>query len=229
MATITVTTLLTNAAIILSDTTYIRWTQNELLAWLNDGQREIALFKPNAFTKNVAVVLVAGTKQSLPSDAISLVDIVRNMGTSGSTPGRAIRTVSREILDAQTPYWHSAAASTEVKQFSYTPLDLKRFYVTPPQPTASQGYVEMVYLAYPTDATSGSTITLDDIYVTALLNYILYRAYGKDSEYAANTALAGSYYQQFMAIIQGKVAAESASNPTQALGPASPNNPGSVK
>jgi hypothetical protein len=229
MATITVTTLLNNAAIILSDTTFVRWTQNELLAWLNDGQREIATYKPNAFTKNVSVALVTGTKQSLPSDAISLVDIVRNMGTNGTTPGRAIRAVSREILDAQTPYWHSATASSEVKQFSYTPLDLKRFYVTPPQPATNTGYVEMVYLAYPTDATLSSTVTLDDIYVNALLSYILYRAYSKDSEYAANTALAGSYYQQFTSVIQGKVAAEAASSPMQALGPASPNNPGSVK
>jgi hypothetical protein len=87
----------------------------------------------------------------------------------------------------------------------------------------------MVYLASPTDATLTSTITLDDIYISALTDYTLYRAYSKDAEYAANTTLASAYYQNFTALIQGKATAEMASNPNQSLGSFNPNVPGSNK
>lgn len=227
MATLLVSQLLTNVSILLQDTTNVRWSQAELLGWMNDGQREIALYKPNAFTKNIAFQLAAGTRQTVPTDCVSLIDVVRNLGANGTTPGRAVRTVSREILDAQTPYWHSATPTAEVIHFTYTPLDLKHFYVYPPQTGANQ--VEMVYVASPTDATLTSTITLDDIYISALTDYTLYRAYSKDAEYAANTALASAYYQNFTALIQGKATAEAASNPNQSLGSFNPNVPGSTQ
>ena len=229
MATITVASILTKVSTILQDPTNIRWPTDELILWLNDGQRETALYKPNAFVVNAAVICVTGTKQTLPSTAVSLIDVVRNMGTNGTTPGNAIRAVSREILDSQVPGWHASTPSAVTKHFVYTPLDSKTFYVYPPQPSSSQGYVELVYVAAPTDATSGSTITIDDIYVTALISYILFRAYSKDAEYANNSTLAATYYQQFQGLLQGKVTAEAASNPNQALAPFNPNLPGSMK
>lgn len=229
MATITVASILTKVSTILQDPTNIRWPTDELILWLNDGQREVALYKPNAFVVNTAVICVAGTKQTLPAAAVSLIDVVRNMGTNGTTPGNSIRAVSREILDTQVPNWHASTASAVVKHFVYTPLDSKTFYVYPPQPASGQGYVELVYVAAPTDAVSGGVITLDDIYVTALISYILFRAYSKDAEYANNATLASTYYQQFQGLLQGKVTAEAASNPNQALAPFNPNLPGSMK
>lgn len=231
MAVTTTAALLSRAAVILQDPTNIRWPQTELLDWLNDGQREIALFKPNVFVKNVNVQLAAGTKQSLPADGVSLVDVVRNMGTNGSTPGAAIRVVTREILDAQVSGWHSSTANATVKHYVYTPLDPKTFYVYPPQPTGAgtQNNVEIIYVASPTDATLVSTITIDDVYMTALLDYILFRAYTKDAEYANNAQLATAYYQQFQAILAGKAAAEMAANPNASMGGFNPNLPGGTK
>lgn len=229
MAVITVAALLSRAAVILQDPTNIRWPQTELLDWLNDGQREVALYKPNVFVKNVTIQLVAGTKQSLPADGISLIDVVRNMGVDGTTPGSAIRAVSREILDAQVSGWHSSTASITVKHFVYTPLDPKNFYVYPPQPSTGMSRVEVIYVAAPTDATLVSTITIDDVFMTALLNYILFRAYTKDAEYANNAQLAAQYYQAFQGALTGKTAAETVSNPNQALMPFNPNLPGGNK
>lgn len=229
MATITTASLLARAATVLQDPTNIRWPQAELLDWLNDGQREIALFKPNVFVKNVSVQLVAGTKQTLPADGVSLIDVVRNMGTGGTTPGTAIRVVTREILDAQVNNWHSSTANAVAKHYVYTPLDPKTFYVYPPQPSTGMNQVEVIYVAAPTDATLVSTITLDDIYMTALLSYILFRAYTKDAEYANNTQLAQAYYAQFQGILQGKTGSEVASNPNASLGGFNPNLPGGTK
>lgn len=229
MGAITVASLLNRAAIILQDPTNIRWPQVELLDWVNDGQREIALYKPNAFVKNVAVQLVAGTKQTLPADGVALIDVVRNMGTSGTAAGPAVRVVTREILDSQLANWHSSTANAVVKHYVYTPLDPKTFYVYPPQPPSGQNQVEVAYAANPTDTTLVSTITLDDVYLTALLAYVLYRAYSKDAEYANNAQAAQGYYAQFQAVLTGKASGEGVTNPNMSLGGFNPNLPGGTK
>lgn len=221
MATINISSVISKAQTILQDTTGVRWPETELLGWLNDGQREIVLFKPNAFVKNVAVQLAAGTKQDLPADGVQLIDVPRNMGTNGTTPGRAIRIAMREILDAQLPNWHAATASATVVHYMYNMLDPKRFYVYPPQPASNRGYVELVYGAAPTEATLGSTITLDDIYQTVLLDYILYRAYSKDTEYAADQNRAAAHQNAYLAALTGKAKVEGVNPNTTA--PANPN------
>lgn len=222
MATVTVTSVISKVQTILQDTTGIRWPDTELLGWLNDGQREIVLYKPNAFVKNTAVKLTSGTKQTLPADGVQLIDVVRNMGTAGGTPGRAIRITMREILDSQVPGWHATTADAEVKHYMYSVLDPKTYYVYPPQPAANQNYVELVYGAAPTECALGGTITLDDIYQTILVDYCLYRAYSKDTEFAADQNRATAHQTAYIAALTGKAKVEGASNPNLTA-PANPN------
>ena len=72
-------------------------------------------------------------------------------------------------------------------------------------------------------------ILVDDVYATALINYMLYRAYSKDAEYAANAAQATAFYQQFMALLGAKVTAETVTAPNQALAGFNPNVPATQK
>ena len=222
MSTITAQSVVDKVQVILQDTTGVRWPDSELLDWLNDGQREIVLYKPNAFIKNLAVRMAGGTKQSLPADGVQLIDVVRNMGTNGTTPGRAVRITMREVLDSQLPDWHSETPNSVVKHYVYSLLDPKNFYVYPPQPAAGQGYIELVYGASPTDTTLGGTITLDDIYQNALVDYILYRAYSKDTEYAADQNRAAAHQDAYIAALTGKAKVEVGANPNS-MAPANPN------
>jgi hypothetical protein len=194
-----------------------------LLGWLNDGEREVVLHKPNAYIKNVATPLTTGSKQTLPVDGVSLIDVPRNVN------GPAVRVVSREILDAQTPGWHTSTPVLVVKHYVYSPLDPKTFYVYPPSNGSS--VVDLVYAAAPADIAEAALILVDDVYATALINYILYRAYSKDAEYAANAAQATAFYQQFMTLLGAKVTAEAITSPAQALavGGFNPNLPASQK
>lgn len=220
MGTIIASTIIDKAQTILQDTTGIRWPDDELLGWLNDGQREIVIYKPNASVKNQSVALAAGTKQTIPADGVQLIDIPRNMG-NGSTPGRSIRITMREVLDAQVPNWHALAQTTEIKHYTYTPLDPKTYYVYPPAVAGTQ--VEMIYAAAPTNVgSSGSAITIDDIYQTVLLDYVLYRAYSKDTEYAADVNRAAAHQNAYLAALGGKAKVEAAVNPN-ATAPANPN------
>lgn len=222
MGTITAQEVINKVQIVLQDTTGIRWPDTtELLGWLNDGQREVLVFKPNANVVNASMQLVAGTKQSLPADGIQLIDVPRNMGSNGSTPGKAIRIAMREILDAQSPDWHTETPSGTTRHYMYTPLDPKHFYVYPP--SSGTGQVELIYSAVPAKLTAlSNTISLDDIYSNVLVDYVLYRAYSKDTDYAANPARASSCQAAYTGALTGKTQAEVVVNPNTTA-PANPN------
>jgi hypothetical protein len=186
----------------LQDNTSVRWPVNELVRYLNDGQREIVLYRPDAMVTNAAISLVAGSKQALPANGTKLIEIVRNTGGSR----RSVRLVNREILDSQAPNWHNITGSTEILHFMYDPRDPKIFYVYPPA-AASGASLDAVYAALPTDvaepadgalytAVTGN-ISVPDIYGNVIQDYVLYRAYSKDSEYAGNAARAQAHYGAF--------------------------------
>jgi len=198
MSIITAQNIVDKAEIILQDITNVRWPETELLGWFNDGCREVVLQKPDAYTKNEAVVLVEGTKQSVPTTGMQLTDVIRNMGADGTTPGDAITLLNRHILDSQNPSWHADAPSATVKHYMFDDRDPRDFYVYPPQPSEAPGYVELVYSAAPADIAIDATILLDDVYANCLLDYILYRAYSKDKDFASNAQRAVAHYTTFM-------------------------------
>lgn len=185
----------------LQDNTSIRWPVNELVRYLNDGQREVVLHRPDSMVTSATVALTLGTKQSLPANGAKLIEVVRN--TTGTK--RAVRVCEREILDAQAPGWHGLTGATEILHFMYDPRDPKVFYVYPPAGAGAS--VEVVYASLPADVAEpadGSTyddvvgnISVPDIYGNSLQDYILYRAYTKDSEYAGNAARATAHYTAF--------------------------------
>jgi hypothetical protein len=187
----------------LNDTTSIRWPVNELVRYLNDGQREVVQYRPDAMVTNSTLTLVAGAKQALPSNGSKLLDIVRNNSQASK---RAVRMTNRMILDAQVPNWHNLTGATEILHFTYDPRDPRVFYVYPPA-AASGAVLDIIYSAYPaalTEPADGSTfaavtgdISVPDIHANALADYVLYRAYSKDTEYAGNAARATAHYQAF--------------------------------
>lgn len=214
--TLTGTNLLSRVQDILQDTTSVRWPEAELLRYINDGQREIVNYRPESSSKTANVQLVTGTKQTLPTEGLRLIKVTRNMSdaSGGASGKRAVRIVNVDILNTQEPDWNDptvsgdAAHSTVVKHYIFDEDDPKNFYVYPG--VAGNAYVEIVYSKSPTDLSSGSsTIDIDDIYANAIVDYVLFRAYQKDSEYAGNAQRSQTHYQLFVnCIAQGMQAQE---------------------
>lgn len=209
MGTILASTIVDKAERILLDETNVRWTAQELLGYLNDGQRYIVLHKPDAYVKNEVVKLATGTKQSIPADGIKLIRLVRNMGATGNTPGKAIRWADMAMLDTNRPDWHADTESATVDHFLYDSLDHKNYYVTPPQPPSNQGYVELIYSTSPSDVALSDPIVLDDVYTDPLFFAIMWKAHSKETS-EANSARAAHYFDLLMQSITGKTAGESA-------------------
>lgn len=200
MGTILASAILSKVSIDLNDTSNVRWPQSELLAWLNDGQRNAAVLKPSCSTEVQAVLLTAGkTKQTIPSTAVSLLDSICNMGADGITPGTVVQMAERTTLDRTVPTWHSDANALGYIVHVIPSTDGSTFYVYPKAP-ATSWYIECVFAVSPAEvATVGSAITIDDIYSPALGFYVLARAYGKNKSDAASVALSTGYFAQFAA------------------------------
>lgn len=224
---VTAQTIIDKAAKQLLDLNSLKWTRAELLGWLNDGLRQIVLMQPTATNTPGAVKLVAGTRQTLPTGGWVLLGIYRNMGTTGSAPGRAVRIISRELLDAFEPSWHTSTASTTTKNYIYDLQDQTAYYVYPP--STGTNYLEINYSMQPTSLTTESqTIPMFDIYQMPLLDYIMFRACTKNVEYAPGVTLGQMYLSTFTAAINIKEQVEIKSTPEQGLLPRNPNVGGSM-
>lgn len=164
--TVSVNSIIDRVQRVLQDTTGVRWpVDEELVLWVNDAQREIALLKPDASAVNETLTLVAGTKQSIPTNGNRLLKVVRNV--VGTAPSSSIRLVDGNILDSQTPDWHNAnvggdaAHSTTIKHYIYNDSNPRNFYVYPGALGATVK-VDIIYSANPTDVFAASSVTAWD-------------------------------------------------------------------
>lgn len=198
MGTVTARAIIESAQKTLLDETGVRWTPEELMTYLSDGQREIVKRRPSALPVNGNIQLVAGTKQSIPSIGQAFIKAVRNMGANGTTPGRAVWWVDQMILNRNRPNWHAETPSAEVKHYMFDPLDPRHFYVTPPQPASGQGQLEIIYSGAPVEIDDlDTTIEVDDRWSPDLNKYVMSRALAKDSgEGDPNGAI--NYYKLFL-------------------------------
>lgn len=222
MGTLTGANLISRIQDSLQDTTGVRWTEAELLRYINDAQREVVNFKPQASADHSNVQLVTGTEQSIPDVALSLIKVVRNMSaTGGSATGKkSIRLVDEDILNSIEPDWHDptvtgdAAHGSVIKHYVFDPDDPRKFYVYPGVKAGENAYVELITSRSPTDlSATSSTIYIDDIYGNALVDYVLFRCYMKDSEFAGNAQRASQHYQLFLNSVSSGISSKNLINP----------------
>ena len=177
-----------------------RWLDSEIILWTNDAQKMIVINRPDSCVQNSVVSLVAGTLQSVPSTAIRLLDVVRNMGADGSTPGRAIRIVERDLVDSLDPNWHAAKGALVIKNFMYDERNPRQFFVNPPATSSSMVLVSCSKNPATLTALT-DTLEVNDIYLQVIVDYVMFRAYSKDAEFSANAQLASGYLQAAYAML----------------------------
>lgn len=193
------------ASTILQDADAVRWTPVELRDWLNEALRAIVAIKPNAKAGNVILDLVAGTKQTLPAEYTILSRVIRNIGAApGNAPGNAVRVLARrEILDSQIPNWHALPPAATVTYVWTDLMAMRDFWVVPGNTgtgriEATVGMIpdEVPLPTNPLDIEEyDDAVDLDDIYQPILLDFVLFRAFSKDSAAPDAAARAGTHLQ----------------------------------
>jgi hypothetical protein len=209
----TAKTVLQRVALSLQDPSYVRWTKPEMLDWLTEAQRAIAR-TPGVYSITRTIDLVPGTKQAIPSDGWSLITVTRNF--DGDTPLSPVRLVTRSLIDTCVPDWHMSPPYPLVENYTYDDRYPKEFFVFPPND--GTGRVEVVYMGIPAALTSeDDELVLDDTFLPALTNYVLYRAVMKESDYASGMQSAQAFFSAYNSELTLALEARSRTTPNAAL------------
>lgn len=173
----------------------IRWTNSELIDYLNDAYKFVAENEPEAFAENSEFECVNGSRQELPPNAVTLINIVRNIDGRR----RAINPIDGETLNAVRPDWQDENATKEQELFIYDDWNPKVFYVYPPALEGSMLEI-VVSINTPKHTTrhyddGETTLALDDRFYPPIMNYILHRSFDKDADNQNNMSRAMQYLQ----------------------------------
>ena len=202
-----------DAAELYGDTAYVRVSTATWIKYLNAAIRALILVRPDAGAVTEAVQLVAGIKQTLPTAALRLLDITRNLGVDGATAGKIVTPSSRRHIDYANLLWPAGTGDTEVENFSYDSNVPRIYYVTPPVHATTAVYVEMSTSQLPTAITdTGDDDGIEDIFFEPIVQFMLYRAFAADDE-SVEFEKAQVYFQRFVTLLGVELQSSSAVSP----------------
>ena len=145
MAEVTVKHLVLMALDLLKDEGNDYWDEPDMVNFYNRSASAVVNLRPDANTVNAVIKLAAGASQTIPSRGNALMDVMRNMGTDGETPGVAITATDKQLMALYDPAWAQATPEAEVR--NWASVSARRFVVYPPN--TGTGYVEVVMAENP--------------------------------------------------------------------------------
>jgi len=188
--------IITKAALQLVDVNHVRWSRSELLDFLNMGLSTFILTRPDV-ASTTATFSTVTSKVSLPSNGYTII-------TVNHVNYRAIQYVDINKLGQIYPDWRTTAG--EVTNWTRNEFDNSSIYLYPtPEVSVS---IELVYSQNYIMIAETETFPLKNIYESIIFDYIIYRAYDKDSSNPAETQKAQSHLILFKAAIGDKITAD---------------------
>lgn len=195
-----------------------RWTEAELLRYVNGSTRQILLLLPESNPVEYLFTTVAGSRQTLPTDGIKFIKATHNYGGGARTT--VIKYVEEDVLNSLLADWPSdttpvlpGTTSTWFQHYSHDPREPKIFSLYPaPDIAGRQLYI--VYSQMPTKLTAkGQTYPLDDVYANAAIEYIVYRALTKEGRYSLPSEFRVELWNNFLRGLGFKVQSEARVSP----------------
>jgi len=200
MASQTVRHIIDLAKDLLQDEGNDRWEDDDLVNWYNASQRDIVTLRPDANPVIDAIKLASGTRQVIPARGVALIDVLRNMGTDGATPGNAVIKTDIETMKAFNLGWNSETAAAAINEWIM--ISPTQYYVSPP--SDGTGYIEMVFSQIPEAVVwdedgnwESNLIGVKENFVNATLYDILYFSFVRDTDVPSSDAKAMRYKNQF--------------------------------
>ena len=209
------------------DTNNYRWSDAELLLYINAGQRQIVTLVPEANVVEEQVTLSDAVRQTLPSGGVKFFGVWNYDGAAG-VRGPAITPIERDALDTSFPEWSYAGhmathmnyptfedEHTEFlfEHYWHDPREPKAYYLFPP----TDGETPDVLLRYaklPTALGSLSgTFALGDEYLNAEVEYVTYRCLMKDGRYSAHPSRRQELWNNFRQALGLKIESDDRVDP----------------
>lgn len=186
-----------------------------LLDFLNAAIRTIVMLRPDATAITESIRLEPGMRQRIPSrtlheasrDALTLIDVTRNMGSDGRTPGGGILPITPEMIRGMGCNGISTARS--IDNYGYDRLvDRLVYYVFPAVEPGASVWVEATYSATPPPvSTEADALPIPDTFQSALVHGVLYGVFSGDNE-ASNLQRATHHYEAMLKELEMKTATD---------------------
>lgn len=169
------------------NTAEFRQTNDELVAYVNLGIKEMATMRPDLFCKVDVLTCTPGQcEQTLVfPNAIRLLDVLC------IHDGNALTPMDRASMDLFKPGWRTDAAAA-AEQWAPLDGDPLRFFIYPPAP--ADQVLDVKFVQSPGAYALTEEITLlPAAYESALADYVIYRAESKDDEHVLNERAAAHF------------------------------------
>lgn len=181
---------------------FLRWSEAELQEYVNDGIAQVAMLKPDAFSKSIDVPLKAGYLQELPKEMTQLIDVLGSKNESGCMSAKPLKN-DKNLFDVSRNYFSfcnkgKSRGNYEVKGYSVDPNNPHTIFVNPPVPAGEEASLTVYGVVLP----DGDSPDIPKKYHNAVIEWALYRAFGKDLESAADNQLSQQHLQHFYSILQ---------------------------
>lgn len=194
-----------------------RWSDDELIDYINAATRQIVSILPDANTiETIETMTASQARQVLPAGGIKFIKVARNYNDGGSQAEGPIRYVEKDALDTFDPDWEydttikSAGTANFFEHYCHDPREPDVYYMYPPSPTGTKR-AAIVYSATPTEITVlGDTVPLGDEYRNAIVQYTVYRALTKESRETLPDAFRQELWQNFIGALGLQSQAEQA-------------------
>ena len=217
------------------DASNYRWSDADMLRYVNAAQRRIVSIVPEA---NIViedfVVSNADSRQDLPTGGIKFIG-AWNYDAANSRRGPALTEVEFDAMNSAFPEWPFIAAHathlsfpdmedehTDVafEHFAHDPRDPTVFWIFPATETATFE-LSIQYAKLPTVlATLAGSFALGDHYYDAAVSYTKYRMHAKDGRYGAGDPKMVEVYNDFLRALGQKIQGFQRVDPATARPPA---------
>lgn len=178
---------------ITNDSGNITYQLPEVILSINDAQRMVCIYRPDACSSTGVFSLSFSSIQTLSSPARRLLGVTKNMGSDGATPGQYINKTTETELNLFDPSWNTETGQV-VLGYAYDEARPDEFIVYP-YPTSTHN-IEIKTADNPTDIASGaSSISVSDSYAPCLVSWACYRLFSRDGSESPNYSRADSHKQ----------------------------------
>lgn len=153
-----------------------RYSDTDLLGFINQALKRMSVLRPDLFGEIVSIPTTADTAvQSLPTDALRLIDIFQVQG------GTVVTEVDREMMSRCNPSWMTETSGIPVNFMRHV-KNPERFFLYP-RPSAGIVLVGE-YAKTPPDYTLNQTITSpSDSFMPTIVDATVFLAESIDDEH----------------------------------------------
>lgn len=207
---------------IVRDSSDLAWTEALKLSYITDGMRAIAALKTDAVAQVVDFTMQAGVFQDITgaggnANWSRLIQVYCNLDDSDLPARGVLGPKTQTEMDGSNPEWVTDAADEDgyIYEYVWDP-DVPTVFLAHPLVPAGTHKVRMSVAVNVTALTADTdTIPIQDQYIPALIDYVLWRCWGGDSMRSPTYQKAIAARESFTQLLGLQMKSEAMFNPDQ--------------